>query len=207
MLTAEMNTIGFFVKQTLSSRLVILRPLCGSLSRSFSSSPSLLNQKDAIFTPLTAKDISPKTSDAIAGRKWLPGSHGDGYPKFLGTPHQDFPHTLQMKTSGQQYSIPELGQICRGIIESDLSKYGALLFRGMPLTKTEDFSEFSLSMGYKGMDYTGGSANRKMLNNKAKVYTANDDPSAYTIELHNELAYAPVYPRKVSKCCPICRLS
>ncbi|KAK3724998.1 hypothetical protein QZH41_017474, partial [Actinostola sp. cb2023] len=191
----------FFIQRMLRPRILTLRSPCGSLPRAFFSSQSVVEEKDAIFSLLTPQDISPKSDDVIAGRKWLPGSQGKGFPKFLGKPRQDFPHALQLKTTDHQYSMQELGQICRRIIDNDLSKYGAIVFRGLPLTKTEDFADLSLSMAYKTMDYTGGSANRKVIHKKANVYTANDDPSAYTIELHNELAYAPVYPRKLSFFC------
>lgn len=30
------------------------------------------------------------------------------------------------------------------------------------------------------------------------IYTASDDPSDYTIEMHNELTYSNVFPSKVS---------
>lgn len=193
-----MSAFGFFVKRLIRPQIIPPRSSSTFFHREFLSSQPIL-KKDATFNQLNAAEISPKSDDPISGRKWLPGSQGKGFPKFLAKPRQDFPHALQLKTTDHQINFKELTDICKSIIENDLTKYGAILFRGLPLVKAEDFAEFSVCLGYKTMDYKGGSANRRIVNKKANVYTANDDPSAYTIELHNELAYAPVYPRKVGE--------
>jgi hypothetical protein len=190
--------VSLHAARQINTRLLTVRSACGLFHRAlFSSNPHLFDKK-AIFTPLTPNDISPKFDDILAGRKWLPGAQGGGFPKLLGKPYKDFPHALQLKASFQ-YNIQQLAQICRQVIDEELANYGTILFRGLPLTNTEEYAQFSTSLGYESMKYTGGSANRKVVSQKGNVYTANDDPAAYTIELHNELAYAPVYPRKVSQ--------
>lgn len=190
--------LAFHTSRLINSRLLTVRSPCGDIVRRvlFSSSTQVI-EKDAIFTPLTTADISPKSDDILAGRKWLPGAQRGGFPKFLAKPYKDFPHALQLKST-DHFNINQLAQICRRVIDDELGNYGTILFRGLPLATTDEYADFYTKLGYESMKYTGGSANRKLVSQKGTVYTANDDPSAYTIELHNELAYAPVYPRKVS---------
>ncbi|XP_032221164.1 dapdiamide synthesis protein DdaC [Nematostella vectensis] len=185
-----------FLKNTLCGR----HTACGIIQQLlYSTDPDLLT-KETLFTKLPVKEISPTCNDQIAGRKWLPGSHGRGFPKYLAKPREDFPHALMAK-SADMYSIDEIAKVTRQVIDEDLPKYGAVLFRGLTLYDVQDFANFSLALGYKSMEYTGGAGNRQIVNTQSQIYTASDDPSAYTIELHNELAYSPTYPRKLMFYC------
>lgn len=51
------------------------------------------------------------------------------------------------------------------------------------------------------MSYQGGTTNREQVDEEAAVFTANDDPPDVTIEPHNEMAYATVYPPKIMFFC------
>ncbi|EDO47960.1 predicted protein [Nematostella vectensis] len=161
----------------------------------YSTEPDPLT-KETLFFKLPVKEILPTSNDPIAGRKWLPGSHGRGFPKYLAKPRKDFPHALMAK-SADMYSIDEIAKVTRQVIDEDLPKCGAVLFRGLNLYEVQDFAHFSLALGFRSMEYTGGLANREAVDSEANVYSANDDPSVYTIEPHNEMAYSPVYPRKL----------
>ena len=77
-------------------------------------------------------------------------------------------------------------------IESLLLKYGAILFRGLPLDTDKDFNEFPRAYGYQEFPYRGGSAQRRHI--LGNVYTSNQAPPEIIIPMHHELAYVNDYP-------------
>ena len=71
----------------------------------------------------------------------------------------------------------------------------ALLIKNLPITSAGDFHDFLAGCGYEKMVYTNGSGFREPLNEF--VYTASDEPAAFTIEPHNEMSYLDTFPSKV----------
>lgn len=86
---------------------------------------------------------------------------------------------------------------CRRYLQENLSHYGAVLLRNLPLKTGADFSSLTQRLGYKGMTYQGGAVEREELDRTSGTYTASDEPPQVVIEHHNEMAYSPVYPAKV----------
>lgn len=145
------------------------------------------------FTTLTPAELQPKTPSRLAGKEFLPGSTGDGFPEILSPPSKTFPHAVRVETR----SVDDCVVSCRRYLRENLSHYGAVLLRNLPVKTAADFSNLSQRLGYKGMKYQGGAVEREELDKSSATYTASDEPPQAVIEHHNEMAYSPVYPSKV----------
>lgn len=150
------------------------------------------------LTTLKPEEIQPNTPSRLAGKEFLPGSTGDGFPEVLSPPTEAFPHAVRVDNPGL-HSMDDCITSCRRYLQENLSHYGAVLLRNLPLKTAADFSSLTQGLGYKGMTYQGGAVEREELDSKSGTYTASDEPPQAVIEPHNEMAYSPVYPSKVIK--------
>lgn len=153
---------------------------------------------DSHFKQLTAEEISPKQEYNIAGRKWLPGSQGEGFPKYLNKAKEGFPFACEVLPNNK-HSLSDWAKKASQVINKYLPKHGAMVLRGLPLTSNEAIAEFSKALPFKPMSYpSGGAGDKDLHDDEALVYTASNEPPEFTIELHNELGYLPIDPvRKV----------
>jgi len=182
-----------FVKRALKLESVSTRCIY------FLSRCSFTSQVGTNFKLLSPEEISPKMEYKIACRKWLPGSQGEGFPKYLNKAREGFPYTLEALPNNE-HSLSDWAQIASQVIDDNLAKYGTMVLRGLPLVESEEISQFSKALPYQAMSYPGGGgADRSLHDENAQVYTASNEPPEFTIELHNELAYLPTFPRKVTK--------
>jgi len=78
------------------------------------------------------------------------------------------------------------------VIEGLLLRYGAILFRGFPLEKPEDFDQFAKAYGYDPFLDVGGSGLRYGV--VGNVYTASETNPPFIIPLHHEMAHIKDYP-------------
>jgi alpha-ketoglutarate-dependent taurine dioxygenase len=87
-------------------------------------------------------------------------------------------------------------------IEEWLHKHGALLFRGFPLSKADDFTQFieSLNLG-QFVNYIGGDSPRDKV--ASKVYTSTEAPPSLHIPLHQELSFIKKFPKHIYFFCEI----
>ena len=138
-----------------------------------------------------------KFKSRLRGRKFLPGSSRAVFPEFLAEPRDSFPLGVRVK-NGNQASLSELAAQCMEYLEENFSHSPAILFRDLPAKTAGDFSRIAQAIPDKGMLYEGGSGFRVQVSKDVGIYTASDDPSDYTIEMHNELTYSNVFPSKVS---------
>lgn len=84
----------------------------------------------------------------------------------------------------------------RLFIESQLPKYGGILFRNFKIKGIEVFEQFAKATSDgKLLPYQDGSSPRTLV--KDNVYTSTDYPADQTIFLHSELSYANTWPLKV----------
>ncbi len=100
-------------------------------------------------------------------------------------------------------------------IEAELSKSGAVLFRGFPIDSAETFDAFSAAFGYPSFTYQESLSNAVRINFTERVFTANEAPKEVEIYLHHEMAQTPISPEKLFFFCksaadqggatPICR--
>jgi alpha-ketoglutarate-dependent taurine dioxygenase len=96
-----------------------------------------------------------------------------------------------------------------------LSRHGAILFRGLPVNSDSDFDSVIQSFGLKNFTYGESLSNAVRRNRTERVFTANEAPASVSIFLHHEMAQTPVYPSKLFFYCeqaahsggatPLCR--
>ena len=155
-----------------------------------------LSINDGLFTKVPRESLQLKHKPRLAGRKFFPGSVGDGIPEFLASPTESFPHAVTA-TKPSRLTLKEWARKCRSFLEENLFDKEAILLRNLPLRSAQNFFTFYAELGYTPMRYVAGGGNRTQVDAKSEVYTASDDPPEFCIEPHNELSYSPVYPQKV----------
>lgn len=77
-------------------------------------------------------------------------------------------------------------------VKKHLSSRGAVLFRGLGVTRPEEFQIFAGAFGYPLLRYDYASTPRSTVS--GDVYTATEYPSHQSIPLHNEQSYAREWP-------------
>lgn len=107
-----------------------------------------------------------------------------------------------------------LGENKERLLEQ-LSRHGAILFRGLPVNSDTDFDSMIQSFGLKNFTYAESLSNAVRRNRTERVFTANEAPSSVSIFLHHEMAQTPIFPSKLFFYCeqaaesggatPLCR--
>ncbi|KAI9659457.1 MAG: hypothetical protein M1821_001715 [Bathelium mastoideum] len=82
-----------------------------------------------------------------------------------------------------------------GILTKKLAQHGTLLFRGLPINNSDDFSKFAHAFGYKPHEIIGIVVNRPEL--APNVAPANEAPKSVLIYNHNESPQVPHAPEYV----------
>jgi alpha-ketoglutarate-dependent taurine dioxygenase len=80
-------------------------------------------------------------------------------------------------------------------IETNLTRYGGILFRGFYPSPHSGFEQFLEAFPTKPMYYMEGATPRTQLSDR--VYTSTEYPADRTISLHNELCYVMTWPMKI----------
>jgi alpha-ketoglutarate-dependent taurine dioxygenase len=80
-------------------------------------------------------------------------------------------------------------------VETNLLKYGGVLFRGFSIKNQTDFVKILQSSSVKLMDYLEGATPRTEVEDK--IYTSTEYPAHRSIALHNELSIAVTFPIKI----------
>lgn len=83
----------------------------------------------------------------------------------------------------------------RALVARELSRVGALLFRGFPVTSPQAFQRFARELTPELVDYEFGSTPRSRV--EGRVYTSTEYPAHQHIPLHNEQAYTREWPLKI----------
>jgi alpha-ketoglutarate-dependent taurine dioxygenase len=83
----------------------------------------------------------------------------------------------------------------RELIESELSRHGALLLRGFDVHSVQRFEEFVAATSRGALPYSERSSPRSQVS--GNIYTSTDYPAAETIFLHNEQSYNLQFPLKI----------
>lgn len=89
----------------------------------------------------------------------------------------------------------------RELVDLQLLRFGAILFRGFHVRGIEAFKNFVEAFGYPLLGYEFGSTPRSKLSEG--LYTSTEYPRHQSIPLHNEQAYARVWPMKIWFHCAI----
>lgn len=85
------------------------------------------------------------------------------------------------------------------MIESELLRHGAILFRGFNVNSLRAFDEFTRAVSRELLEYGERSSPRTRLS--AGIYTSTDHPADQHIVLHNEQSYTLNWPMKIWFCC------
>lgn len=149
-------------------------------------------RKTRAFAVVDPSTLQLNPAERLKGRRFLPGAESETFPEYLSSPREQFPLALE---AAETYSIEDWGKLCREEADANLVEYGAILFRGLPLDSADDFQQLFHNIGYRRMDYIGGSAHRKPV--LSQVYSASDEPPECCIDLHNEMSYSRVFNTKV----------
>lgn len=83
----------------------------------------------------------------------------------------------------------------RGLIEAQLMRHGAILFRHFNLKTAEDFEQFATAIAGELMEYRERSSPRHEVGHR--VYTSTDYRADLPIFPHNEHSYAKKFPLKL----------
>lgn len=80
-------------------------------------------------------------------------------------------------------------------VETNLLKYGGILFRGFGLNRQAHFEQFLQAISLPLMEYMEGATPRTKMGDK--VYTSTEFPPERFISIHNELCYVMTWPMKI----------
>jgi alpha-ketoglutarate-dependent taurine dioxygenase len=81
------------------------------------------------------------------------------------------------------------------LLQSELAKYGGILFRNFGVTTPEEFEEFIRVISHDLLDYYERASPRTQVS--GKIYTSTDHPADQPIFLHNENSYRRTFNRKI----------
>ncbi|MCA1566187.1 MAG: TauD/TfdA family dioxygenase [Acidobacteria bacterium] len=111
---------------------------------------------------------------------------------FLGE-GQSFPLVVRSEVEGVNLAAWAANN--REYVESQLLKYGAILFREFNVGTVEAFESFARAVSPELLDYRERAAPRKEIGRN--VYTSTEYPADQHIPLHHEMSYSHNWPTKI----------
>ena len=124
----------------------------------------------------------------------LPGQHeydGQAFPLGIDVATESLDEACAWATG----AAPELSRLA--------GEHGAVLVRGLPLAKPEEFDAVVSALGYPNFSYANSLSNAYRINHTPRVFSANEAPADVTIFLHHEMAQTPFYPSKLIFFCQV----
>jgi alpha-ketoglutarate-dependent taurine dioxygenase len=106
---------------------------------------------------------------------------------------REFPLVVEPNLDG--INLTAYAESNRGLLEEQLDKYGAILFRGFDLPSSEAFQSFVAASSNGALEYTERSSPRSRVS--GNIYTSTDYPPSHPIFLHNEQSYNVTFPQKI----------
>lgn len=106
-------------------------------------------------------------------------------------------HTLPLviEPRDEKLDIVTWAGSCRDYIETQLLKYGGILFRNFDISSADRFEEFAKAISRELLEYRERSSPRSRVS--GNVYTSTDYPASQSIFLHNENSYQQRFNMKV----------
>jgi alpha-ketoglutarate-dependent taurine dioxygenase len=108
-------------------------------------------------------------------------------------PGQDLP--LVVEPNVRDADLMEWAAQNREWIETNLLRYGGILFRGFGLGTQEHFEQFIAAINLDLIEYMEGATPRRRMGDR--VYTSTEFPPERSISIHNELCYVMTWPMKI----------
>jgi alpha-ketoglutarate-dependent taurine dioxygenase len=87
----------------------------------------------------------------------------------------------------------------RPVIEEQLSKHGAILFRNFDVKSVDIFDQVINATSGEALEYGERSSPRRQVS--GNIYTSTDHPADQSIFLHNEQSYNLTFPLRIFFCC------
>ena len=113
-------------------------------------------------------------------------------PKAELAPKQD--HGCETGSFSQAQRVKDSQSSWRSQVTLSLTECESIL-ETSPLS--QNFLALTQGMQGKPLSYEGGAGPRPKELKNSDIYFASAEPEAYTIELHNEMAYLKTFPKKV----------
>jgi len=160
-------------------------------------------------TPALQKGATPPAPAVpvqIQGRPFLPCNENPNLPKVLSGAKDGFPAVYEPHVSPtEQFTVQEWADACRAVMDAELHKCGAILFRGLPISNPEEFGVWMRGLGWRTMGEKEAlkcmfARSMSSKNVNSMVRTASDDPAEYTIEPHSEY-HTVGFPAKIFLWC------
>lgn len=120
--------------------------------------------------------------------------------------------------SPSEFPLPTAGVFAaeqRALIDTWLTEYGFVVFRGFDIASDRDFDGFVSRFDWVNFRYADSFSNAVRTNRTERVFTANEAPADVEIFLHHEMAQTLTFPTKLFFYCehaaaeggatPICR--
>lgn len=126
----------------------------------------------------------------------------EGYLMENFSVQEGFPTIITFKKNVDSHDWKHLFPDYNFHIKQLLLNNGAVLFRNLPLSTAEHFSDFikTINLG-NFVNYIGGDSPRNKITND--IYTSTEAPPYIYIPLHQELSYLKNYPAKIYFYCEI----
>ena len=102
---------------------------------------------------------------------------------------------LVVEPSVEAVDLVSLTANNRDVIEAQLLKHGAILFRGFAINSASEFEPFVKAVSAESLSYNDRATPRSHVG--GNVYTSTEYPADQSIELHNECSYAYTWPMKI----------
>lgn len=107
----------------------------------------------------------------------------------------DKPAPLLVQPAQSDVNLVAWANDHRELIETELTRHGALLFRGFDIHSVQRFEEFVATTSRGALPYSERSSPRSQVS--GNIYTSTDYPAAETIFMHNEQSYNLQFPLKI----------
>ena len=102
---------------------------------------------------------------------------------------------LVMRPNVENLNPTQWGANNRELIEGELVKHGAILFRDFGISNPEAFADFARAVTPELLDYRERAAPRKEVG--THIYTSTEYPPDQHIPLHHEMSYSHNWPLKL----------
>jgi alpha-ketoglutarate-dependent taurine dioxygenase len=106
---------------------------------------------------------------------------------------QKFPLLIQPQV--ENLNLITWAEHNRALIEAQLLKHGAILFRGFEIDSVSKFEQFTRAISPQLLDYRERAAPRLEVGNN--IYTSTEYPPDQRIPLHHEMSYSHNWPMKL----------
>ena len=146
-------------------------------------------------TTAEALGIGGDARVAIRGLRNLPSGTSPLLPLEIHPPRGNATFPLLVEAIADA-PLRDFGAAARAMVDQHLAKHGAVLFRGLPASKSEDLKAIVEAMGFTSVFIGGGGTARSVMSEG--VRSASDEPADHTIEPHQDMAHNPIAPSKLA---------